>query len=60
MSGGGGSSSSKGGGLKEGLRRRCIGLLWPEFGSCTCAAAGLAKVAGDGRVMVSTLDDDAL
>lgn len=41
--GGGASSSEKGGGLNEGFRRRCIGRLWPEFGSWMCAACGLAR-----------------
>ena len=43
--GGGGSSSSNGGGLNDGCRRRCIGLLSPEFGLWRCAACGLVRPA---------------
>ncbi len=31
--------------MNDGFRSICIGLETPEFGSCTCAACGLVKLA---------------
>ena len=55
MSGGGGSSSEKAGGLKEGARRRCMGLETKYCESWTCAAGGGAR---EGEGMSAVEDDD--
>ena len=52
MSGGGGGTSSNAGGLKDGVRRRCMGRSWPALGSWTWAAGGRVSPAVGGSLML--------